>query len=88
MNEYRMDHTAVLLPSGEVLEIGGFSAVPTSTELYNPATGTFSRTANLNQVRDEGAGTVLLPDGVVLVTGGSLVFNGKSYFINSAELYH
>ena len=86
MNQFRMDHTAVLLPSGEVLEVSGYPTI--TAELYNPATGTFSFTASLNKERDQGAGTLLLPDGVVLVTGGNLLRSGKPYFLNSAELFH
>jgi hypothetical protein len=68
--------TASLLPDGTVLITGGFftgSIVQASSELYMPASKTFSATGSLIT-----AGTsTLLPDGTVLIAGGS-----------SAELYH
>ena len=86
MNQYRLYQLATWLPSGEFLEASGYPTI--TAELYNPATGTFSLTASLNVERDQGAGIVLLPDGVVLVAGGKLLRDGKPYFRNSTELYH
>ena len=83
-----------LLPNGMVLFSGGFNdtnyALATA-ELYNPATGKFSPTGNLNQARD-GASSTLLPDGKVLIAGG-VYFTGPNYYtltahyLASAELY-
>ena len=54
----------------------------TSAELYDPASGTWTATGNLNTARREHTAT-LLPNGKVLVAGG---YNNGSY-LASAELY-
>jgi N-acetylneuraminic acid mutarotase len=71
--------TATLLPSGQVLVVGGGG---TSAELYNPATGSWTTTGSLHTGRDNPSAT-LLPNGQVLVAGGNS--NGPSA---SAELYN
>jgi N-acetylneuraminic acid mutarotase len=74
----RASHTATLLPNGLVL-------VPSSpnSELYNPATGTWSNTASLNTGRTSHTAT-MLPNGKLLVAGGvDSGLNGLA----SAELY-
>src|SRR5271165_2939108 len=54
----RADHTATLLPSGQVLVAGGFGGSPlsqlslASTEVYNPAMGQWVLTAALNTPRE------------------------------------
>src|SRR5438105_1811066 len=83
----RNTHTATLLQSGKVLLAGGFSCGPppqtcfalNSVELYDPTTGTWSSTGNLNTARD-GHTATLLQNGKVLVVSGDQ--DG-----NSAELY-
>ncbi|NPD23630.1 Kelch repeat-containing protein [Corallococcus exiguus] len=85
----RFGHEAVLLPSGEVLVVGGLvgkanGGSPTATaELYNPATGTWRATASLPVSRRLHA-AALLASGKVLVTGGT-----SSDFIplGTTELY-
>jgi hypothetical protein len=79
--------TATLLPDGEVLIaggqlIGGNGSV--GTDLYDPATGTFSAGANMTTGRHEHTAT-LLPDGRVLVAGGISVWGAGT--TSSAELY-
>ncbi|HEY6854066.1 MAG TPA: PKD domain-containing protein [Gemmatimonadales bacterium] len=77
MTTGRFAHTAVLLADGRVLVVGGvpFNSscadppTATSAELYNPATGTWTRTGNLAFGRAS-AVAVVLADGRVLVTGG------------------
>ena len=83
----RVSATATLLTDGRVLIAGG-SAVDCGTacgdngeglvtaEIYNPATGKFSRTGSMSQ-RRVSAAAVRLNDGRVLVFGGS----------SSAEIY-
>lgn len=73
----RRKHAAVLLPDGRVLIIGGsddrdWRGKYTSTELFDPATQTFASGPDLGHERFKLAdATVLLPDGRVLVSGGS-----------------
>src|SRR4029077_17892847 len=54
-----------------------------SAELYDPATGTWIPTGDLNAARYHHAAT-LLPTGIVLVAGG---IDGKLNVLASAELY-
>jgi N-acetylneuraminic acid mutarotase len=72
-------HTATLLPNGKVLVAGGGVA---ATELYNPATDTWSATGALAVPREYQTAT-LLPMGKVLVAGG--LSSGNP--VNTAELY-
>src|SRR5215813_14009149 len=60
----RVSHTATLLPNGKVLAAGGANGVVTlaSTELYDPASGTWAATGSLNTARSSHTAT-LLPDG-------------------------
>ncbi len=88
MIEPRYFHTATLLPDGRVLVAGKYfdnSTVPVtvkSTELYNPATGTWSSTGSMIEGRYWHTATLLL-DGRVLVAGGQ----GYTGNLRSAELY-
>jgi hypothetical protein len=84
----RYGHTATLLETGKVLIVGGsddgdIASTLASAELYDPVTGTWSATANLN------AGSILhtvtlLPDGKVLAAGG---YNWPPVSLSGAELY-
>ncbi|MGQ0600170.1 MAG: Kelch repeat-containing protein [Anaerolineales bacterium] len=73
----RRKHAAILLPDGRVLIIGGsddrdWRGKYISTELFDPATQTFAPGPDLSNERFKLAdATVLLPDGRVLVSGGS-----------------
>ena len=87
LNRGRALHTATLLTTGKVLVAGGFfvDGLPNITdrsELYDPATGTWSNTGNLNSGRRFHTATLLL-NGKVLAAGGN-GFNAP----NSAELYN
>jgi len=82
----RWDHTATLLPNGQVLVAGGivelFSTYTASAELYDPATGVWTATGSMTTKRGVQTAT-LLPNGQVLVAGGR---DGDTFF-TSAELY-
>ncbi|MGH3577340.1 MAG: kelch repeat-containing protein [Mycobacterium sp.] len=71
MRGVRYNHTATLLPSGQVLAAGGSdgSAILASAELYDPASGTWTPTGSMAAPRVDMTAT-LLPSGQVLVAGG------------------
>ena len=85
-------HTATLLPSGKVLVAGGESDIGTpggfsyypvlGTELYDPTTGTWLASGNMNATH-AGHTATLLNNGLVLVAGTTLFY----LTTNSAELY-
>ena len=91
MTNPRASHTATLLNNGMVLIAGGFNALnaggtlqsTATTELYDPATGTFTATGSMIIARS-GPSATLLNNGKVLVVGGS---NNRSGDLASAELY-
>ena len=91
LNQSRYGHTATLLNNGLVLIAGGcigscVSGIPVPTasaELYNPATGAFLPTGNLNAARTYQQAT-LLNNGTVLIAGG---VDGSNNPLASAELY-
>ena len=78
MVEVRHTHTATLLPDGTVLVTGGDGGMTeagetinlASTELYDPASGTWTAAASMELARRWHSAT-LLPDGAVLVAGGA-----------------
>ncbi len=76
------------MPNGKVLVTGGIGAtnVLTSSELYDPATATWSATGNLTIARF-GHTATLLPNGKVLVTGGMNSFVAPYNPISTVELY-
>jgi hypothetical protein len=75
MNVPRYYHTATLLDNGKVLIAGGDDPsgaliVPlASAEIYDPATGVFTLTSNLNAARYDHTAT-LLGNGMVMIAGG------------------
>ena len=80
----RFRHTQTLLLSGLVLVAGGLDVEGTSsissTELYDPAAGTWTMAGSLNVARAQHTAT-LLPNGLVTVVGG---FHGPTA---TTELY-
>jgi len=68
----RFNHSSVVLPSGLILLAGGHLGLSTlaSTELYDQATGLWTRAGNLLAAR-EGHTATVLANGTVLVAGGS-----------------
>ena len=92
LNTPRSSHTATLLRDGKVLVAGGFAKKSNSAELYDPETGAWSSTGQLNGARSFAHTATLLKDGKVLIVGGNLftqLENGdrQEYGLNGAELY-
>jgi galactose oxidase-like protein/fibronectin type III domain protein len=83
-------HNATLLPDGKVLVTGGVRSVENpnvepadpayTSEMWDPATGTWTTMASITVIRAYHAIALLLPDGRVLSAGGD--FGGAS-----AEIY-
>ena len=80
MNYPRRQHNAVVLPDGTVLVVGGSSgsgfdnsSTPVApTELWNPATGTWTVMASIAEYRGYHSTAFLLPDGRVFSGGGNV----------------
>lgn len=92
MTMVRFDHSATLLPSGDVLLVGGGTftnagyAETTSAELFDHLAASFKPTGEMKTARRWHTAT-LLADGKVLVAGGG-VDGGWDYFpMDSAEVY-
>jgi hypothetical protein len=91
-NVPRSGHTATLLADGKVLIAGGWttespggtSSAASSAELYDPSTGTFSKTGSMTTNR-QGHTATLLADGRVLIAGGAN--SSRNPALASAELY-
>ncbi|HKD82716.1 MAG TPA: carboxypeptidase regulatory-like domain-containing protein [Candidatus Angelobacter sp.] len=80
MHSARRQHNAVILPDGKVFIVGGSSgsgfdnssAPVAPTEMWNPATGTFTVMASIATYRGYHSTALLLPDGRVLSAGGNV----------------
>ncbi len=86
----RAEHTATLLPNGRVLVAGGRSGaslntVTSTSEVYDPATATWSSGGSLTTARASHAAS-LLANGQVLVSGGITTTGGAP--VASAELFN
>ncbi len=87
MKTVRSGHTATLLTNGQVLVAGGSPGYPnaySSTELYNPTTGTWTEINAMNIARTTHTAT-LLTNGQVMVVGGR---GNVNIVLSSAELYN
>ena len=89
LNQGRRNHGTVLLSDGRALSMGGsttgdVSTVTNSAEIYNPATGLWSVTANMITARSF-FDPVLLANGKVLVAGGHIA--GFPFETATCELY-
>jgi len=94
MTVARAGHQAVLLSSGNVLVAGGCTKIcvtgnTATAEIYNPATGTWSKTGSLATARVY-FGMVSLSSGAVLAVGGCTGqnANGCSGVTPSVEIYN
>jgi N-acetylneuraminic acid mutarotase len=95
MGTGRWQHTATLLTDGRVLVAAGenyafcniTSCAIKSAEIYNPVTGAWNTSGNLNFAR-VAHGAELLPNGKVLVAGGLSYSNfSPAFSLASAELF-
>jgi hypothetical protein len=95
LNVARSLAKATLLQDGQVLITGGNSTTPTftntaTTELYDPAIGSWTLTGDLNEGRSSHTAT-LLPDGRVVVAGGTGNLSGdptnSDPDLSSIEMY-
>ena len=75
MSTSRTNHTATLLPNGRVLVIGGLAS-GTSSELWDPTTGSWSTAGPASGTDRTRHTATLLDDGRVLVVGGSTTGGG------------
>lgn len=74
LNVARINHTATLLPDGQVLVAGGSDDdgnLLASAELFDPVTGTWSFTGPMTSPR-AGHFAALLPNGTVAAVGGEI----------------
>jgi len=90
MRNARWGHSLILLAGGDVLAAGGNTPggreIPTRTaEIYNPQTGTWTPTGNLNIARSFYASTQV-GDRRVLVAGGDTKA-AEGFVTETAELY-
>lgn len=92
MHGPRSAFTAVRLKDGKVLVAGGLSGgqypyhkVEATAEVYDPLTGRFTLTGEMSVPRYK-QGAALLPDGKVLIVGGSNE-DGRQYKYSSTEIF-
>ena len=87
----RDSHMAVLLPSGQVLVVGGINGGQflRHAELYDPASGLFASTGGMQTSRIAHTLTSLGSSGQVLVVGGlsGTNLNVDNEVVSSAEVY-
>lgn len=90
MTAARESHTITMLPGGSVLITGGHRGrrsditIYANAEIYDPATGAFRPTGNMT-IRRHKHDAAPLPNGQVLITGGS---DERDGVFASAEIYN
>jgi RTX calcium-binding nonapeptide repeat (4 copies)/Galactose oxidase, central domain/Kelch motif len=75
------------LPDGRVLVAGGGHDVPTSAEIFDPASKAFSSAVGSMTVPRSSAAAAPLPDGRVLLAGGENFDDSGIHFLSSAEVF-
>ncbi|HET8922505.1 MAG TPA: kelch repeat-containing protein, partial [Candidatus Acidoferrum sp.] len=93
MNSPRDEARAVLLSNGTVLVVGGFASYQTalsssSADIFNPATNTFTLSANNMSVARAHPTATLLPDGTVVVAGGVPDTGATTPSTTSADIFN
>ena len=92
MHEGRQQHTATLLDDGRVLVTGGYwsdgqaGRVLSSAEMYDPESRTFRAIGTIGTPRME-AVSILLPDGRVVIIGGSDIGDVGAVGVRSMVIY-
>jgi len=82
LNMARADHTATLLPNGEVLVTGGYGTnfvVTDKVELFDPGTGKWTLTNSMKFPHVWHTAT-LLPNGELLIAGGTGLKQSAEFF--------
>ncbi|NUR94697.1 MAG: DUF1929 domain-containing protein, partial [Kribbellaceae bacterium] len=95
MNSARIYHTLTMLPNGKVLSVGGASDTDQhiittgqlQTEIWDPATQTWTNDATMAVSRNYHSTALLMPDGRVLVAGGGHPFQASDPGQFSAQYY-
>ena len=92
MRESRAGHSSTLLADGRVLLAGGWwqtagsqTAVRATAEVFDPMDGSFTAVGSMGAARADHA-AARLPDGTVLITGGS-DFSGGIVDLDTAEIF-
>ncbi|MFO1050032.1 MAG: galactose oxidase-like domain-containing protein [Geminicoccaceae bacterium] len=91
----RRHANATVLPDGKVLITGGSSSKDNNNaagailpaELWDPTTGSWKQMASLSQPRIYHSMAILLPDGRVLVGGGSVPSNSRVKNYSNVQIY-
>ena len=93
MARARASHTATLLADGRVLLAGGWfegapgiNATTAAAEVFDPVTDTFSAVGDMTSQRADHA-ALRLPDGRVLLTGGSRLVGSFLEDLDTAEVF-
>ena len=94
MRHARAGHTATLLTDGRVLITGGWyrtdggqTDVRQTAEVFDPTDNSFAFITGMTEPRADHA-AVRLPNGTVLITGGSALENGFLVDLDTAEIFN
>lgn len=83
----RYQHSATLLPGGQVMVAGGANSIVLNTSVvYDPAAALWTTSGNMQAPREWAFCATLMPNGKILVSGGQSM-GGGFLFSPSAEVY-